>query len=98
MDAVMTGKQLIDVFEGKVTDAILAHAAVIIQAEFDTDSCCRNLVHIDNYEKDNKHISLYDNQFELHFPIHNSNIDYDELEDSFHFKNDASDVYVSFLK
>lgn len=97
MGTVMMGKNVMDVFEGKVTDAILGNTAVIIQAEFDDDMCCRNLIHVDNFEKDNEHISLYYHQFELHVPIDDINVDYDENEESFHFKNNHSNVYVSFL-
>ena len=96
MDAMKKG--LINVLEENLTNAMLQHSSIVVQTETADKICCRNLIHIDNYDKDDKHISLYDNQFELHFNVNDSTeIDYDEFEKSFHLKNSHTDVFVSFL-
>lgn len=96
MDAIKNG--LINVLEESLTNAMLQHSSIVVQTETADEICCRNLIHIDNYDKDDKHISLYDNQFELHFNVNDSTeIDYDEFEKSFHLKNPHTDVFVSFL-
>jgi hypothetical protein len=96
MDAMKKG--LINVLEENLTNAMLQHSSIVVQTETADEIFCRNLIHIDNYDKDDKHISLYDNQFELHFNVNDSTeIDYDEFEKSFHLKNPHTDVFVSFL-
>ena len=96
MDTMKNG--LINVLEEKLTNAMLQNSSIVVQTETVDETCCRNLIHIDNYDKDDKHISLYDNQFELHFNVNDSTeIDYDEFEKSFHLKNPHTDVFVSFL-
>ena len=90
--------KLINVFDEKITNAILNSIQIVIQTEVEKEVCCRNLINIDYYEKDETHISLGDKQYELHFYINNSTeIDYDEIENSFHIKNKYTDIFISFL-